>query len=109
MARFKNVDSPRGSFTDTVSDQIVVVATTITLMWAETVSIPAGGVYIFLYTTVVAFATVRNALAVPYSWLVRPRFVVYAWLLVESAFWPGSIEYVIWVYNLLLGFKMITG
>jgi phosphatidylglycerophosphate synthase len=109
LARFKNVDSPRGSFTDTVSDQIVVVATTITLMWAETVSIPAGGVYIFLYTTVVAFAMVRNALAVPYSWLVRPRFVVYAWLLVESAFWPGSIEYVIWVCNLLLGFKMITG
>jgi hypothetical protein len=35
--------------------------------------------------------------------------VVYAWLLVESAFWPGSIEYVIWVCNLLLGFKMITG
>jgi phosphatidylglycerophosphate synthase len=109
LARYKEVDSRSGSFTDTVSDQMVVVATTITLMFAGTVSIPAGGVYIFLYTAVVAFAMVRNALAVPYSWLFRPRFLVYAWLLVETWFWSGSMEYVIWACNLLLAGKMITG
>ena len=78
-------------------------------MFTETVSIPAGGVYIFLYTVVVVFAMVRNALAVPYSWLFRPRFLVYAWLLVETWMWSGSMEYVIWVCNLLLAGKMITG
>jgi phosphatidylglycerophosphate synthase len=109
LARYQKVDSRKGSFTDTVSDQIVVVATTITVMFAETVSIPAGGVYIFLYTTVVGFAMVRNALEVPYSWLVRPRFVIYVGLLVEEWTWPGGIEYLIWACNLLLALKMITG
>lgn len=109
LARYNEVDSRRGSFTDTVSDQIVVVATTITLMFAGTVSIPAGGFYLFMYTTVVVFAMVRNALAVPYSWLFRPRFLVYSWILVETWLWSGSMEYVIWACNLLLTGKMITG
>lgn len=109
LARHKEVDSRGGSFTDTVSDQIVVVATTITLMFAGTVSIPAGGAYIFLYTTVVVFAMVRNSLAVPYSWLFRPRFLVYTWMLVETWLWSGSLEFVVWACNLLLAGKMITG
>jgi phosphatidylglycerophosphate synthase len=108
LARYQRVASPRGSFTDTVSDQIVVVASTITLMFADTLSAPAGGSYIFLYTVVVTFAMVRNALCVPYSWLFRTRFLVYAWLLIEPA-WPGSLEYLIWGCNLLLAGKMISG
>ena len=109
LARHQGVDSRSGSFADTVSDQIVVGATTITLMFAGTISAPAGGVYIFLYTAVVAFAMVRNALAVPYSWLFRPRFLVYAWLLVETWLFSGSMEYVIWACNLLLAVKVLSG
>lgn len=109
LARYQQVASRGGSFTDTVSDQIVVVASTIVLMISHVVSISAGGAYIFLYTAVVAFAMVRNALAVPYSWLFRPRFLVYVWLLVETYLWPGSLEYVMWTGNLLLATKMITG
>jgi phosphatidylglycerophosphate synthase len=108
LARHKRVESARGSFTDTAADQIVVVATTITLMFSSTLSVPAGGVYIFLYTVVVALAMVRNALNIPYSWLFRPRFLVYAWLLIETSR-PGSLEYVIWACNLLLASKMISG
>lgn len=109
LARYRKLDSRRGSFTDTVSDQIVVAATTITLMFAGAVSISAGGIYIFLYTAVVVFAMVRNALAVPYSWLFRPRFLVYTWMLVDTWLCPGSLEFVIWACNLLLAGKMISG
>ena len=109
LARHLDVASRKGSFTDTMADQIVVVATTVTLMVAKTLGIPAGGLYIFLYTVVVALAMVRNALAIPYWWLVRPRFVVYVWFLVETWLWPGSIDSVIWAFNVLLAYKMLTG
>ncbi len=58
---------------------------------------------------VVAFAMIRNSMAIPYSWLVRPRFIVYAWLLVETYWLPGTIEYVLWTFGALLGWKMLTG
>ena len=109
LARLKATDSRSGSFTDTVADQIVVAATTITLMFAGALSPTAGGAYIFFYTVVVAFAMVRNSLAVPYSWLFRPRFLVFAWLIAELWLWPGSIEYVVWGCNIILAGKMISG
>jgi hypothetical protein len=92
-----------------MSVQLVVVATTITLMYARTIGVTAGGAYIFLYTVVVLFAMVRNVLAIPYSWLVRPRFAVYAWMIVETYCWPGSIDYVLWSFNVLLAVKLLTG
>ena len=52
---------------------------------------------------------VRNALEVPYSWLIRPRFVVYVWIPVEIYWWPGSLDILLWVCSLLLGAKMLSG
>ena len=52
---------------------------------------------------------VRNALAVPYSWLLRPRFVVYGWLIVEWAWWPGSLQYVMAGCVAVLSLKTLTG
>ncbi|MFG0333110.1 MAG: CDP-alcohol phosphatidyltransferase family protein [Maioricimonas sp. JB049] len=109
LARFTRVASRRGSFTDTMADQIVVTGVTITLMTTGTVGIVPGGAYVFLYTLVVAFAMIRNALAVPYSWLVRPRFIIYAWLLVETYAWPGSLGWLLWGFNALLTWKVLTG
>jgi hypothetical protein len=65
--------------------------------------------YVFLYALVVGFAMIRNALSIPYSWVVRPRFVVYAWLLVEVYLWPGTIDTLLWVCNAVLACKMLTG
>jgi phosphatidylglycerophosphate synthase len=111
LARHTGTTSRRGSFTDSVSDQIVVVATTVTLMATpqHIVGIWPGGLYVFVYTMVVAFAMVRNALAVPYSWVVRPRFIVYAWFVIELYLVPGTIDYVLWLFNGLLAWKMATG
>jgi hypothetical protein len=99
----------RGSFTDTICDQSVITGCTITLMFAGTVGVVPGTLYVFLYTVVVLFAMVRNALKIPYSWLIRPRFGVYLWLLVEMYLWPGTIDYVLWGFNALLLIKKLTG
>jgi hypothetical protein len=92
-----------------MADQTVVVATTLTLIQAGHAALWPGGLYLALYTVVVLFAMARNALAVPYSWLVRPRFVVFLWIPVEMFWWPGSLDYLLWVAAGLLGGKAITG
>ncbi len=120
LARHCGLASARGSFTDTVGDQIVVVATSLTWMYASTVEglvgidVITGGVHLLLYTVVVAFAMVRNALGIPYAWLLRPRNFVYAWFFLESFFFAetfleGSVFYAVWFFNLLLGAKFVTG
>ena len=110
-ARYQGVASPRGSFTDTFTDQIVVTAVTVAWMighsspWA----IGLGGFFIFFYTLVVAMAMVLNALAVSFSWLVRPRFFFFAALAIESAGVP-SITYATLLGScLLLAAKSVTG
>lgn len=109
LARHTNTASHRGSFTDSMSDQLVVVASTIVLMSTHTIDILPGSVYIVTYTVVMLFAMVRNALSIPYSWLVRPRFFVYGWFVVETYCFSGTINYVVWFFNALLALKMLTG
>lgn len=109
LARHQNRDSKRGSFTDTASDQLVVLITTLSFMLLGILSNAAGLFYVFSYTIVVGFSMVRNALNIPYSWLVRPRFVVYFWAMIELYWLPGTLEYVVWFFNALLVWKTWTG
>jgi len=114
VARHQETASARGSLTDSMCDQLVVTASMIVLMVAERVDIVAGSVYIFSYAMVVAFAMIRNALDEPYSWVARPRFVIYVWLaldlwFLEPAGWTGTCTYLLWICNAALCFKMTTG
>ena len=109
LARHLGLASRRGSFTDTVADQTVISATAITLMADRVIDVAAGGVYLSAYTAVVAIAMGRNAMEIPYSWLLRPRFLVYGWILVEAFFWPGTINQVLWLINAVLIWKLLTG
>ena len=111
LARHLGTASRRGSFTDTLADQIVVTASTLTLMAAPQsgVSIWIGGLYIFLYALVVGFAMVRNALGNPYSWLVRPRFWVYGWIAVDLFLLPGWMNVVLAGFAMVLAIKMASG
>jgi phosphatidylglycerophosphate synthase len=109
LARHLKVASSQGSFTDTTADQLVVVFSTLTLIHTGHAGVWPGGLYLFSYSVVVIFAMVRNALAVPYSWLVRPRFLVYAWFAVEVSLWPNTLSIVLWGVTLLLAIKMLTG
>lgn len=111
LARHLGVASRGGSFTDTLADQIVVTLTTITLMAAPQpmVSIWVGGLYLFAYAMVVGFAMVRNALGVPYSWLVRPRFWVYGWIAVDLYLWRGQMDYVMGLFAVVLAIKLASG
>ncbi len=111
LARFQNLDSPRGSFTDTFSDQVVL--TGVTLAWmidAPTSSHIAGGtIYVFVYAMVVAMAMARNALAIPYSWLFRPRFLVYVTIAVDFTCGSDLATFAFFLCNGLLAIKMLTG
>jgi hypothetical protein len=78
-------------------------------MATGTIGVLAGSIYVCGYTVVVLFAMVRNALSIPYSWLVRPRLIVYLWIVVETYWVPGSIDYVLWLFNALLALKVLTG
>jgi phosphatidylglycerophosphate synthase len=109
LARFTGRASDRGSVTDTAADQLVVTASTLTLLHAGHAGAWSGGLYLFLYGVVVLFAFVRNALAVPYAWLVRPRFVVYAWIPVELHLWPGTLDPLLWALTALLAAKAVSG
>lgn len=109
LARFTRRASNQGSFTDTSADQLVVTFSTIAMIQAGHAGIWPGALYLFLYSIVVIFAMVRNALAIPYSWLVRPRFLVYAWFPVEIYLWHGSLNFLLWILILLLAAKMLTG
>jgi len=111
LARYQEADSPRGSFTDTFADQIVL--SIVTLSWMITAqsasAISAGTTYIFLYAGVVALAMVRNALSIPYSWLLRPRFVVYGFIFLDVVLQTDYSVAVIWVCNAILLIKLISG
>jgi len=109
MARYAGTASRKGSFTDTMTDQIVITASTITLIADGVVWVVPGACYIFIYAVVIAFSMIRNALEIPYAWLVRPRFFVYAWFAIELYVLPGSIDYVLWIFTGLLATKMISG
>jgi phosphatidylglycerophosphate synthase len=109
LARHTQRASNRGSVTDTAADQVVVACSTLTLIHAGYVGAWSGGLYVFLYGTVVLFALVRSALAIPYSWLVRPRFFVYAWMPVEVYQWRGTLDPLLWLLTALLAAKAITG
>ncbi len=109
LARHLGVASRSGSFTDSMADQTVIAASTLTLMYTGDAGMFSGALYIVTYTVVVLFAMARNFLDVPYSWLFRPRFLVYAWVLVESYWLPGSLNAVLWICIGLLLTRVVSG
>lgn len=111
LARHLGIASRRGSITDTFADQIVVTATTVALMVvaAPVVTGWVGALYLVTYALVVAFAMVRNALGVPYSWLIRPRFWVYAWIAVDLYVVTGWMDLVLLLFTAVLAAKLISG
>jgi phosphatidylglycerophosphate synthase len=111
LARQLGTASRRGSFTDTLADQIVVTASTLALMAAPQPALSAwvGGLYLFLYAVVVGFAMIRNAMGCPYSWLIRPRFWVYGWIAVDQFLLPGWMDVVVGGLAGVLAIKMASG
>lgn len=95
LAREQGTASRRGSFTDTLCDQIVVATTTITLVLHDLLAPAPALAYVFLYTVAVTFSMLRNALGVPYRWLLRPRLAVYAAIPLDLWLWPGTTHWVV--------------
>ncbi len=111
LARYQHRASARGSFTDTCADQLVVTAVTITWMigTSTNAAVLAGSVFIVVYALVVAMAMVRNAMEIPYSWLVRPRFMVYSTVAIDLLFhWQSTLP-ILTICDILLMWKVLTG
>lgn len=119
LARWQGRASQAGSYADSLADQAVIAVSTIAFMQAESLgraglAIFTGGSYLFLYTVVVATAMVRNALGVPYRFLLRPRMFVYTALFLEWSV-PSSwaighaVEALVWLFNALLAFWLLSG
>lgn len=110
LARFQRTASPRGSFTDSFCDQLVVSTVTIMLMvGTPKLSVFAGAIFLVLYAGVLAIAMVRNTLQIPYSWLIRPRFFLYLAIPLQLLGVSNSVASVVWVSNVLLAVKLATG
>lgn len=109
LARYRGTASPKGSFADTLCDQTVVAASTAILILDGVVHSLAGGLYIFVYTVVVTFAMIRNAMTVPYSFILRPRFIVYAWVIVELYLWPATLNKLLWILLVPLTWQLYRG
>lgn len=109
LARFLGTASSRGSFTDTMVDQVVVSVVMISMIHSGNASLWPGSLYIILYLLVVTFAFIRNALKQPYSWLLRPRFIVFIWMMVDVYLWPGTLDWVLWGAVAVLALKSATG
>lgn len=111
LARFQKVDSQRGSFTDSFCDQVIVSVVTMAMMndSARIVDVWGGSLFILLYVGVLAMSMVRNALQVPYSWLVRPRFFLFAAIAVELLGCTHAVAWTIWISNILLAIKTVSG
>ena len=111
LARHLSVGSPRGSFTDTFADQLVVTGTTLALMCIPSppLSVVVGGLYLFFYSMVVGFAMVRNAMGLPYSWLLRPRLWIYGWIAVDYYLLPDTLNGIMAIFSVVLGIKMASG
>ncbi|QDT98502.1 CDP-alcohol phosphatidyltransferase family protein [Gimesia aquarii] len=109
LARLTGTAGNRGSFTDTTSDQLVVAFTTMTMIHYGLINVIPGSLYLVFYTLVVVFAMIRSSLAIPYSWLIRPRLIIYSWLPIEVYLLPNTLNYLLWFFILLLCWKSITG
>lgn len=109
LARLTGTAGNRGSFTDTTSDQLIVAFTTMTLIHYKVINVLPGSLYLFFYTLVVVFAMIRSSMAIPYSWLIRPRLILYAWFPMETYLFPGTLNYLLWFFTILLAWKSLTG
>jgi phosphatidylglycerophosphate synthase len=111
LARYQKADGQRGSFTDSFCDQIIVSVVSIALMSGSEplIDVWGGSLFVLLYVGVLAMSMVRNALNVPYSWLVRPRFFFYAAIPFELLGTTNIVTCVTWISNFLLALKAISG
>ncbi len=111
LARYQQIESPRGSFTDSFCDQAVVTVVAIALMMSTPVDLQVlpGALFIALYIGVLTIAMIRNSLNVPYSWLVRPRFFFFAAIPLHVVQIPYVLVGIVWISNILLLIKLVSG
>ena len=109
LARFRKEATAGGSFVDSCCDQMVVALTTLVFVQMGILVPTLAGFYVFAYTVVVAFSMIRNAIEIPYSFLIRPRFFFYIAAFIELFWLPGTLNIACILFTLILIFHMLCG
>ena len=52
---------------------------------------------------------VRNSLQIPYTWLLRPRLILFLAIPCQLLRVPHAIAVVVWCSNVVLAIKLATG
>lgn len=78
LARATNAQSQGGAFLDMVCDHSGMVIVTTTLIFYSILNPVIGLIYVYLYTLLVVFITIRNLLKRPIKWAFRSKYILYA-------------------------------
>lgn len=109
LAKFTQTDSNRGGFTDVCADQAVVIAVVFALLAGDRLPPLAGSFFILGHTIIVGFALVRNAMGIPYNWLIHPRIFLYVGIFLEYYLWPETLIYLIYIFNGIFALRILSG
>lgn len=109
LAKYTYTDSNKGGFTDVCADQIVLIAVIFALLDTQRVAPLAGCFFILGHTIIVGFAMVRNAMGIPYKWLIHPRIFLYINIFAEHYFLPGTLQYLVYIFNGIFILRITTG
>ncbi len=85
LARYKNKETLEGMFTDSTSDLVVVVAITAGMTF-NIINGALAVIYIFLYIGEYILAFTRNHINVPVKISLRPRLIVFSFLIIYGVF-----------------------
>lgn len=119
LARFQNRASAAGSLTDTFGDQMVVVAVSLTYAVAESYGRAglhpvSAAMFAISYNGAVGMAMVRNAMGIPFRFLLRPRNFFYGLMWFDAYGWwgdysPVGVEVSVWIFNAALMAAVVLG
>ena len=108
-ARLKGETTSRGAFTDMACDQAVVAFSVAGMAWRGAIHPVLAILYVYSYTSLVAFLMLHRMLQVSSRWIVRPsRMMLYAAIALDFFFHIELLNSLLLFYLLalpLLGFS----
>ena len=102
LARLMSKDGNSGAFTDIVCDHIGTMVVAVTLIYVKIVNPVLASVYIFLYTVLIVFLTLRNRMHVPIKFVIRTAYFFYALYVLYALFGMNYLDPGLIVFNIIM-------
>lgn len=77
LARISGNDNDSWAFTDILCDHTWLFVVVVALVWSHLVHPVVALIYMYVYTLLVVFLTVRNTIHMPINATVRPTYPIY--------------------------------